>query len=249
MDPGLSVGDLCVVIVVDEHVDELLEVLKLVIRARDLVKARRVEVEDALLHEAEGDALAVVVKDRDPAAVLLLPRHRPGLLVRHRVRVLVDEVLPPRDAGRVDRVGHRVAPVLVVERVVVDLPRLLDVGDVGVVNRAEDLGLDEGSEHIDRDTHEDVELELAGLDLGDRLGHVVERRDLVVAVVLLAEALAHGDVEVGNPVVDLQGRLAGLGRQARFDRLIAVEDRPGDRVVLPGEREVKTRVARFLAAG
>jgi hypothetical protein len=244
VDPGLAGRDLRVVVVVDEHVDEIRQLQQLVVGGVDLVHIRGVQVEDALLHEAEADGLAVVVENGDLAAVLGVPRHRPR--VRHRVGVLVDEVLPPGDAGRVDRVGNRVLPAQVVEGVEEVRPGLVDVRDVGVVERPEELALHERPEHVDR-REEDVEGELAGLDLGDGLAHRVERRDLGLALVLLAEAVDAGLVDVGDPVVDLEGG-ACLRRQAALDGLVVVEDRPANRVVLARQRDRDVGVPRALAA-
>ena len=233
VDPGVAGGDLGVVVVVDADVDQAGELLQGVAREVDLAVVGGVEVEDAVLHQAEADALPVVVQDGDPALVLRLPRHGPG--VGHRVRVLVDQVLTPGHPGRVDRVRHRVLPVLVVERVGEVGPGLGDVRDVGVVQRLGQLALDQLAEHVDGGAHQHVELQ-AATQLGHRLVHGVERGDLHLALVLLGEAVDHRLVDVGHPVVDLQGGAFFRGLAAG-DGLVAGEDGPLDRVVRAGQRD------------
>ena len=192
-----------------------------------------VEVEDAVLHQAQADRLPVVVQDGDPALVLGLPGHRPR--VAHRVRVLVHQVLAPGDPGRVDRVRHRVLPALVVEGVGEVGPGLGDVRDIGVVERLDQLGLDELAEHVDGGADQHVVTQAAA-QLGHRLVHGVERGDLHLELVLLGEGVDDGLVDVGDPGVDLQGG-AGLGGQVRGDGGVSRENGPFDRVVRAGQRD------------
>ena len=201
-------------------------------RGGDLPVVGGVQVEDAVLHQPQADALAVVVEDRHPALVLGLPRHGPR--VGHRVRVLVHQVLTPGDARGVDRVRHRVLPVLVIEGVGVVRPGLADVRDVGVVQRLDQLALDELAEDVHGGADEDVVGQPAA-QLGQRLVHRVERGDLDLALVFLGEGVDAGLVDVGLPRVNLE-RGVPLRRQARRDRAVAGEHGPGHRVVRPGQR-------------
>ena len=227
VDPGVPVGDFGVVVVVDPDVDQAGEFLERLARRVDLPVVGGVEVEDAVLHQAQADRLPVVVQDGDPALVLGLPGHRPR--VAHRVRVLVHQVLAPGDPGRVDRVRHRVLPALVVEGVGEVGPGLGDVRDIGVVERLDQLGLDELAEHVDGGADQQVVTQAAA-QLGQRLVHRVERGDLHLDLVLLGEGVDHGLVDVGDPAVDLQGG-AGLGGQVRGDGGVSRENGPFDRVV------------------
>src|SRR6202011_3476825 len=83
VDPGARVRHLGVVVVVDPDVDQAGEIFQGLAGGGDLAAVGGVEVVDAALHQAEADALPVVVQDRDPALVLGLPQHGPGVL--HRV--------------------------------------------------------------------------------------------------------------------------------------------------------------------
>ena len=232
-DPGLAAGHVGVVVVVDDQVDQAGQVLEGLPGQRDLLVVGGVEVEDAVLHQPQADALAVVVEDRDPAPVLGLPRHRPR--VRHRVGVLVHQVLTPADPGRVDRVRDRVLPVLVVEGVGVVGPGLGDVRDVGVVQRLDQLALDELAHGVGGRADEDVVGEPAA-QLGQRLVHRVEGGQLDLAFVFLREGVDAGLVDVRGPDEHLEGRVP-LGREARLDRGVAGEDRPLHRIARPGQRQ------------
>ncbi len=81
---------------------------------------------------------------------------------------------------------------------------------------------------------EHVELQLAGAQLGERLVERVERRDLDLDALLLAELLQHGRVEVVGVVVDPQ-LAALLGLDGALDRLEQARQR--HRVVAAGERD------------
>jgi hypothetical protein len=75
--------------------------------------------------------------------------------------------------------------------------------------KLDQLALDQLAHNVDGG-EEDVEVQLPGAELGHRLVYVVERGQLDLAVVLLAEVLHDLRVEVGHPVVDLQrGALLG----------------------------------------
>ena len=233
MDPGVAGGDFGVVVVVDADVDQAGQVLEGLAGQVDLAVVGGIEVEDAVLHQAEADPLPVVVQDGDPALVLRLPRHGPG--IGHRVRVLVYQVLTPGDPGRVDRVRHRVLPALIVERVGEVGPGLGDVRDIGVVQRLDQLALDQLAEHVDGGAHQHVEGQTAA-QLRHRLVHGVERGDLHLALVLLGEVVDALLVDVGHPVVDLQ-RGAFFRGLAAGDGLVAGEDGPLDRVVRARQRD------------
>ena len=231
VDPDLPARHVGVIVVVVVDVDEPVESKQLPGRRLYLRRVARVEVVVSHFHESQRQRLAVVVEDRHLALVLGLPRHGPR--VGHRVRVLVHVVLPPRDAGRVDRVRHRVAPLLVVEGVLELAPRLGDVRNVAVVEGTEQVGLHQLADHVDR-RHEHVEIDLAAADLRDRLAHRVEGRQLDLALVLLLEVVDALLVDVADPVVDLQGG-PPLGLEPAGDP--AVGHRPRDGVVGPGQRE------------
>ncbi len=233
-DPGLAGRDVGVVGLRDPQVHQRAEVLQGLPRQGDLLVVRGVQVEDAVLHQAQADALAVVVEDRDPAPVLGLPRHRPRVL--HRVRVLVHQVLTPGDPGRVDRVRDRVLPALVVEGIGVIRPGLADVRDVGVVQRLGELALDDLAEHVGRGPDEHVEGQAAA-QLGQRLVHRVERRELHLALVLLGEAVHDVLVDIRLPDVNLERRVP-LGPDPGLDRGVAREYRPFDRVTWPRQRQL-----------
>ena len=232
MDPGLAGGDLAVVVVIDVHVDQAGQLLQRLAGQIDLAAACRVQVEEPVLHQAEADPFPVVIQDRDLALVFGLPGHRPGVL--HRVRVLVHQIFAPGHARGVDRVRDGVLPVLVVERIGEVRPGLGNVRQVAVVQRLNELGLDQLAEHVHRDAHEDIEAEPAA-QLGQRLVHRVERGQRDLALVFLGEVVQAGLVDVGDPVEDLQRR-AGLGGQAAGNRLVDREDRPQHRVARPRQR-------------
>ena len=233
VNPGLAVRDLGVVVVVDVHVGQAGQVLQGPPGLGDLAPVGGVEVEDAVLHQPQADALAVVVEDGHLALVLGLPRHGPR--VPHRVRVLVHEVLTPGNAGGVDRVRDGVLPAAVVERVGEVRPGLVHVRDVAVVQRLDQLGLDQLAQHVHGHAHEHVERQAAA-QLGQGLVHRVERGHLDLAVVLLGEVVHAGLVDVGDPVVDLQGG-PGLGLQAAGDRLVLGVEGPFHRVVRARQRD------------
>ena len=233
MDPDLAARDLGVVVVVDVHVGQVGQVLEGLPGRRDLVRVRGVEIEVAVLHQPEADRLPRVVEYRDPVLVLGLPGHRPR--IRHRVRVLVDVVLTPGDAGRVDRVGHRVLPLAVVEGVGEVRPRLRDVRDVAVVERLDQLPVHQLRHDVDgREEH--VEVELPAAQFGQRGVHVLERGHLDLAVVLLTEGFQAVGVDVGDPVEQSQ-RGVLLGSKPALDRQVVLGQGPGHRVVRPGKRD------------
>ena len=134
---------------------------------------------------------------------------------------------PPTDSGGVDGVRHGVAPLLVVPGVGEARPHVLDVGDVGVVQRPEQVA-----------THQAADLGVVGVvdvevdstaQLGDRLVAVVEGRDLDLDAVLILEALDGLRAEVVGVVVDLERR-ALLRRESVGDGFVVVGDVPLDRV-------------------
>ena len=124
--------------------------------------------------------------------------------------------------------------LLVVEGIAIVGPGVGHVGDVTVVERPNQLGRDQLTEHVDG-REEDVDGELSAAQLGERLLHRVVGRERVLAVVRLAEALDDRLVDVRDPVVELQGRSL-LGRHARRDRLVVRVHRPLHRLVLPRQR-------------
>src|SRR5215213_10064834 len=132
-------------------------------------------------------------------------------------------------------VGDRVVPALVVPGVLERRPDLLDVGDVAVVEGAQEVSLDQLAKVVvGREEH--VEGDLAAAELGHRLVHVPVGRDLdldVVLLVLLLEVLDDLLVDVLAPVVDLQGG-ALLGGEAVGDACVG-RDRPGHGVVGAGQ--------------
>ena len=241
VDVDLAARDVGVVVVVDVDIGRLRQGGQRLLGRAQRGDIRSVQVDDAILHQAEADALAVVVEDRHLALVLRLPRNGPGVgQVRGRARHVV---VAPRDAGRVDRVRHGVLPVLVVERILELVPGQLDVRDVAVVQRPDLLCGDQRSQHVDgRD--EDVEPEIAGVQFGQRVFHGVERGDFDIAVVALLEVLHDGSVDVRHPVVDLQRRVL-LRRQPAGDRRVVGVPRPGHRVVRTRQRPQRAAASQW----
>ena len=144
-------------------------------------------------------------------------------------------VLTPGDAGRVDRVGHGVLPLAVVERVGEVRPGLRDVRDVAVVERLDQLPVHQLRHDVDG-REEDVEVELPAAQLGQGGVHVLERGHLDLAVVLLAERFQAVGVDVGDPVEQPQ-RGVLLGSEPALDRRIVLGQGPGHRIVRPGQRD------------
>ena len=233
MDPGLAVRDLGVVVVVDVHVDEAGQLLQRPPGQGDLVPVGGVEVEDAVLHQPQADALAVVVEDGHLALVLAAARASPtGSASRTGSRARGPYARRSRSCRSCTALVY--CQPLVVERVGEIRPRLLDVRDVAVVQRLDQLGLDQLAQHVHGHAHEHVERQPAA-QLGQGLVHRVERGHLDLAVVLLGEVIQAGLIDVGDPVVDLQGG-PGLGLQAAGDRLVLAIDGPLDRVVPARQR-------------
>ena len=104
----------------------------------DDLRVLGVDVRDAAMQQRHRERLALVVEDRDLAGVLLrVPEDVVAVL--ERGRRLLDLVGAPGDAGRVDRVRHRVARAHVVERALQRLPDVLQVRQVRVVDRLDQL--------------------------------------------------------------------------------------------------------------
>ncbi len=194
---------------------------------------------DALAHRValhrHAQRVAPVVEDPDLAAVLLgLPEDVPRHV--HPRDVLADLVVAVADAVHPDDVGDRVVRAAVVERVGQLGPDvLLEVREVGVVERLDQLLGDQVDDVRAAQAHDQVELDGTGGELRDRLVVRVVGRDLDLRVELRLELLDRRRVDVVRVVVDPQR--AGLGRRAVGDRLVVVGDRPGDGVVGTRERE------------
>ena len=167
--------------------------------------------------------------------------------LRHRVRVLGHLVLPPGDARGVDRVRHRVLPPPVVERVGEVRPGLGDVRDVAVVERLDQLGLDQLAEHVHGRAHEHVEAPGRCAASTCASFMVLNVVTWTLQLYFLAKSFRHGLVDVGDPVVDLQRGALSPAAGRWLDRLVVLEDRPGHRVVRPGQR--RRRAACLASAG
>ena len=148
---------------------------------------------------------------------------------------------------RVGRVGHGVVRADVVERALQRGPDvLLQVGDVVEVERLDQLAGDHLVEVVGRHLGH-VGRDRAGGERRDPRVDVVERRDLDLDVVLLAELLEQLPVDVVRVVEDGEGA-AGLGLEARGDRLLPQRQRhslvgPRQRIRRPADRlgRVRTR--------
>ena len=191
-----------------------------------------VDVRDALLQKHHGHRGVEVVDDGRLALVLRIPQRLIRILQRADIGGHL--VGPPTDSGGVDGVRHGVAPLLVVPGVGEARPHVLDVGDVGVVQRSEQVA-----------THQAADFGVVGVvdvevdstaQLGDRLVAVVEGRDLDLDAVLILEALHGLRAEVVGVVVDLERR-ALLRGEPVGDRLVVVGDVPLDRVIRRGQRQ------------
>ena len=192
----------------------------------------RVHVADASMKQCHGDCFALVVEDRDlPRIGLRMPERVVAVLERRRRGL--DLVLPPGDAGRVDHVRHRVPGMDVVERALERVPDVLQVREIRVVDRLDQLAGDGAREVLDgREPH--VEARLAGGQLRERLLLVLERRDVDRDLVLLLELLDDGRVDVGRPVEDVQRALFGV--LARRDRIVVGVEGQRHRMVSARER-------------
>ena len=233
MNPRCPGRNVRVVVVVDVQADERVQFEQRVRRCRQMVRVSRIQIEEAVLQQAQADALASIVEQRHLAAILALPRERPR--VGHSLRAVLDEVLPPGDPRGVDRVRHRVPPALVVEGVGELRPGLVDVWEVAVVERLDQTGLHQGPDQVDGG-EEHIEVEVAAGQFGDGLVGGVERAHLDGTSVLLGERVQHLLVDVGHPAIELD-RGVLLRCQAAGDRLVGIGQRPGDRPVGPGERD------------
>jgi hypothetical protein len=176
-----------------------------------------------------------VVEDPDVPGVLAgLPDLVPRVLEPRRVEL--DEVVAQADAGRVDGVRHAVARADVVERVVQLGPGVLrEVRDQLEVQRLDQVTAHQARELVRR-AEDDVELQAAGGELGERLVERVERGHADADALLLAELLQHRRVEVVRVVVDAQ-LAAPLGLHGGLDRLADAGQR--DAVVAAGQRDAR----------
>ena len=163
-----------------------------------------------------------------------LPEDVPGHV--HRGDVLRDLVVAPADPVRPDDVRHRVPAAAVVERVLQLGPDvLLEVRQVRVVERLEQLLGDQVDDVRAREPDDQVEGDRAGGELRDRLVGGVVGRDLHLAAGELLELLDQARIEVVGVVVDPER--AALVGDAVGDRLVVLGDRPGDGVVGAGQRQ------------
>ena len=198
---------------------------------------------DRIALHRHAERVAPVVEDPDLAAVFLgVPEDVPGDI--HARDVLLDLVVPPSDAVHPDDVGDRVVAVAVVERVHQRRPDvLLEVGQVGAIQRHQQLVRDQVDDVRAAQADDQVEVDRSGGQLRYRLVGRVVRRDLDLGRELLLEALDRFRVEVVGVVVDPQR--PGLGAAAVLDGLVLVGDRPGDGVVGAGQRQ-PARPGRLL---
>ena len=171
----------------------------------------------------------------------------PGvLLVPDQVVAVVrdarDQVGAVEHARAVDRVRHRVLRALVVPGVLVLRPDVLEVGQVALVERLDQVGVD----HLAQDAgarEDEVEGLTRSPELGEHLVVGGVRRDLDLDAVLGAEVLHHPGRHVLVVVEDLEGATP-LGVQAVLDRWVAVLDRQAHRTVGP-----RQRVGRLTSRG
>ena len=135
-------GHVRVVVVVDVDVGELRQLVQRVRRQLDLLRLRRVQVEDPVLHQPEARCSRGSRRGSRPCPCTSTATASPKGSTSC-TGLSWNVVLPPGDAGRVDRVRHRVLPLLVVPGVREVRPGLGDVRDVAVVERPDQLGLDQ----------------------------------------------------------------------------------------------------------
>ena len=231
----LVVGDL------DLDVADVRQLLEVFPGLGDDLRVLGVEVGDPALGQRvplhrHREPVALVVQEADPAAPLRrVPEDLPGDVQPGDVHG--DEVVAPADAVRPGDVRHGVVRAAVVERVGERRP---DVGgqvrQVGVVERLQELQRHQVHDVRAREADDDVVLDGARLQLGDRLVRGVVRRQLDLAVVRTLEAAHELRVQVVRIVEEPQ-RGACLGRQLVGDRRVVLDDRPRDAVVRARERQ------------
>ena len=165
----------------------------------------RVQIGDAVVQQAHRKALVLVVKQADLSGDLrsLGPQRAPWVRELRRVEAWQLVGAPP-DPGRVDRVGDRVAAADVVPGAGEARRDVrLQVGNVARVQRLQHLADDEPLEER-RLGDEHVVLDLAAGELCDGLIDRVEGADLNLDPVFLFERVDDVEVDVLDPVVELQ---------------------------------------------
>ena len=209
-----------------------------------IVGRGRVDVGDAELQQHHRHRGVPVVDDGGLVLVGRIPQRLIGILQRADVGGHL--IGPPADAGRVDGVGHAVLPVLVVPGVGEERPDVLDVRDVAVVERPHQTTGHQSADLVVA-REEDVVIDVAAADLGQRLVGVVERRDLDLDAVLVLERLDRFGCHVVGVAVELQRR-ALLRTEAVGDRLVVRRDVPFDRAAGRRDRQARGR-SRLSAFG
>ena len=161
--------------------------------------------------------IAIVSPSRTSSRTEATPLYWGFHSVSHETLAGVDPVGAKADAGAEHRVGHGVDPALVVVRVSQRCDDVADVGEVGLVQRLDQPGVDQLEQRRGGRAVMEIDVDRTGRQLGD--GFVVgrERRDLDLDAVLRLER--RDDVGADVRVVVEDPQRTGFGFQAILDRL------------------------------
>ena len=175
-----------------------------------LDQLRRVVVDGmAEIFEAIAEQLARVRHDGDAALVLVgIEQPLPA------IRDLLDLGLAIADADHEPSIGHAVFAARIVGRVVDELRRdVLDVRDLGVIERLEQIGLDHALDELAA-RNDDVEAGVAGAQFGEQLVVGREQAHIDVDAARVLEVLERGLADISVPVVEIELRLLVAPRRS-----------------------------------